>query len=61
MHTLHLFLEGLLALSAISFCICACFIDDRNNDTPPSRAQEALSVSLSILRPVPMPKNVPMS
>jgi hypothetical protein len=59
MHVLHLFLEGLLALSAVSFCICACFIDDRDNDTPLGRTQKVTSTTPACISatfcPVPMP------
>jgi hypothetical protein len=40
MDVLRLFLEGLLALSTISFFVCACLADDRDG-TPPGRKQDA--------------------
>jgi hypothetical protein len=45
MDVLRLFFEGLLALSTISFLVCACLADDRDNGTPPGRKQEATSAA----------------
>ena len=41
MDVLRLFIEGLLALSTISFFVCACLADDIDDGTPPGRRQEA--------------------
>jgi hypothetical protein len=41
MDALRLFLEGLLALSTISFFVCACLADDTDSGTPPGRRQGA--------------------
>src|SRR5262245_22577964 len=39
MDTLRLFFEGWLALSTISYFVCACLADDRDTSTPPGRRQ----------------------
>ena len=45
MDALRLFFEVLLALSAISFFVCACLADDGNNGTPRGRRYARPSVS----------------
>ncbi len=41
MDALRLFIEGLLALSTISFFVCAWLADDIDDGTPPARRQDA--------------------
>lgn len=44
MDALSLFFEALLALSAISFSVCACLADDGDNGTPRGRRYARPSV-----------------
>jgi hypothetical protein len=54
MHVLHLFFEGLIGLSTISFCICMCLVNS-DNDTPRGRTQAAPVRMGAILHRIPTP------
>jgi len=45
MDALPLFFEVLLALSAISFFVCACLADDNDTGTPRGRRQAVTSAA----------------
>ena len=45
MDALPLFFEVLLALSAISFFVCACLADDSDHSGPPGRKQAVTSAA----------------
>ena len=48
MDALRLLFEGWLALSTISFFVCACLADDRDDGTLPGRS--TINVSIEAMR-----------